>query len=424
MERFKRNIFLFGAGAIRDWDGPKTSELTDSIVEYGFKAKDGKTITFHIKQILEQDGHSVNFETILSVIEELIIFYSGKGQSDSKKSFLAPFLSLSDLLCSFLNYSVIGNINSSYSLNIPDYEISSSGKTASHGETPNQFFFESLLNNLHTLIGNRISRYNFHTQNKQDIIESTRNKPLNDSFSNWIRTFIDKQEIVRLYTLNYDRLNKVILENRGIDVFEGFDSKAIVPYSKTIPPNLKRIITDTDCLCNYNLHGCINWRLVELNNYKNYLPVLKAGERLALSYYKSPLFEVEKGKPGVYTNIIAGYQKAQRSVLSPYRQMQASFDKDCFTADNIFIIGYSFNDEHINESIRMALIYNKSLTIQILDCDFLNKLKLKYFSEFTNLIPNQNHERISENVYSYGNTFAYIYKFKDFLLGKIKYQNE
>jgi len=73
MERFKRNIFLFGAGAIIDWGGPITSELTDSIVEYGFKAKDGKTITFHIKQILEQDGHSVNFETILSVIEELII---------------------------------------------------------------------------------------------------------------------------------------------------------------------------------------------------------------------------------------------------------------------------------------------------------------------------------------------------------------
>jgi len=97
---------------------------------------------------------------------------------------------------------------------------------------------------------------------------------------------------------------------------------------------------------------------------------------------------------------------------------------DCFTADNIFIIGYSFNDEHINESIRMALIYNKSLTIHILDCDFLDKLELKYFSEFTNLIPDQNPERISENVYSYGNTFAYIYRFKDFLLGKIKYQNE
>jgi hypothetical protein len=31
--------------------------------------------------------------------------------------------------------------------------------------------------------------------------------------------------------------------------------------------------------------------------------------------------------------------------MTPFRQMQSAFDKDCILADKITIIGYSFNDE-------------------------------------------------------------------------------
>jgi len=415
-----RNIFLFGAGAVRDWGGPKTNDLTETIVKSGFKAKDDQTITSHIYQVLIDNGYSVNFETILSVIEELIIYYSGIKHTSPKNSFHNLFFNQNKITSSFLNYSINGDVNSNYSLNIP-YDEASSSKNARSNKNPDQFFYELLLINLHTEIGAKVSKYDFHSLNKQDVIESLDKQELNNNFSKWINKFIGHDEIVRLYTLNYDRLNKVILENRGLPVFEGFDSKTIIPYNHKIVPNVKRIIEDTDCVCSYNLHGCSDWKLEILNNYKNYLPVLKVGTQLAFNYYDYPVFETEHGKPAILTNIIAGYQKTQRSALIPYKQMQASFDRDCLLADNIFIIGYSFGDEHINESIRMSLIYNSKLTIHVIDCGFMQNLELKYFSEFANLIPNQRPTKVADKIYSYGNTYAYSYEFGYFLKNEIEY---
>jgi|AntRauTorckE6833_2_1112554.scaffolds.fasta_scaffold95727_1 DNA-directed RNA polymerase subunit F len=104
--------------------------------------------------------------------------------------------------------------------------------------------------------------------------------------------------------------------------------------------------------------------------------------------------------------------------------MQASFDRDCFLADNLIVIGYSFSDEHINECIRIALLYNSQLKIHIIDCGFENDLALKYLSEFTKLKSHQKPKNIKENIISLGNTFVYKYKFKDFLSNKIEFVNE
>ncbi len=417
MNQSKRNIFLFGAGAVIDWGAPRTKELTDKMVQWGFKARDGKTITLHIKDILEKNGHSVNFETILSVIEELIVFYAGKKISNHNNSLMPPFLSSNDLLCSFLNYSVKGDINSRYTLNIPDDKVASN-RNPTPDKAPNQFFFEMLLTELLSNIEVYVDSYSFHSK-KHTKIES-KNKTLNDSFSNWIKTFVDNQEIVRLYTLNYDRLNKVILENRGVDVFEGFDSRAIVSDLNGIEPNLMRIVNDADCVCNYNMHGCAYWELKELRNHKTFLPFLIPRIYIADNYSEVPSLETEKGKSIICTNIIAGYQKTQKSVLSPYKQMQCSFDRDCLNADNIFIIGYSFSDEHINESIKMALIFKKSLKIHIIDCGFLENVYSKYDSEFIQISPYSENNSYSLKVRSIRNTIIYNYKFKDFLSEKIK----
>ncbi|NQU85066.1 MAG: hypothetical protein HQ541_04835, partial [Mariniphaga sp.] len=72
----KRNVFLFGADAVFDWNGPTTKELTKKLIKIGFKASNGKTITYHIAKTLNKLDYELNFETILSVIEELIVYYS------------------------------------------------------------------------------------------------------------------------------------------------------------------------------------------------------------------------------------------------------------------------------------------------------------------------------------------------------------
>lgn len=50
--------------------------------------------------------------------------------------------------------------------------------------------------------------------------------------------------------------------------------------------------------------------------------------------------------------------------------MQAAFDKDCCFADEIYVIGYSFGMEHINESIKTALRHNENVKITIVDPNF------------------------------------------------------
>jgi hypothetical protein len=76
----KRTIFLFGAGATLAWNSPSTSELTDLVRTSGFKCADNTTrITEFIYRTLLANGYpsrNVNFETIISVIEDIIIYYS------------------------------------------------------------------------------------------------------------------------------------------------------------------------------------------------------------------------------------------------------------------------------------------------------------------------------------------------------------
>jgi hypothetical protein len=76
----KRAVFLFGAGATLAWNSPTTSELTELVRTTGFKCADNSTrITEFIYATLIANGYpsrDVNFETIISVVEDLIIHYS------------------------------------------------------------------------------------------------------------------------------------------------------------------------------------------------------------------------------------------------------------------------------------------------------------------------------------------------------------
>ena len=128
------------------------------------------------------------------------------------------------------------------------------------------------------------------------------------------------------------------------------------------------------------------------------------------------------------TNIITGYQKIQKSIFPPFRQMQAAFDKDCCLADNIYIIGYSFGDEHINETLRTTLENNRKVNIFIVDPNFTKDdfdlhVLLKIFGvSDRNLQP----INVSKNHYSFLNSQVSIHTlyFKDYLSNSTLYANK
>ena len=107
----KREIFLFGAGAVIDWNAPTTPEITNTIRETGFSLKNSNIkITEFIYQRLIKCGYKdseINFETIINVIEELIVYYSEFNKKSNTPSLLKVFLSENDL-SEIFNYSISG----------------------------------------------------------------------------------------------------------------------------------------------------------------------------------------------------------------------------------------------------------------------------------------------------------------------------
>lgn len=119
------------------------------------------------------------------------------------------------------------------------------------------------------------------------------------------------------------------------------------------------------------------------------------------------------------TNIITGYQKAQKAVITPFKQMQSAFDKDCCFAEEIYIIGYSFGDEHINGSLRTALRHNPDLKIIIVDPFFMKEnfdvaVSMKLFSATGKQMTFPKTIEPNVHVHDGGSFIVYTMEFQEF----------
>lgn len=413
-----RTVFLFGAGATLEWNSPTTSELTDLIRQTSFRTTDNATtITDFIYSTLLRSGyagHTVNFETIISVIEELIIYYSKFDKGLTGPSISSVFLQARHE-GELLNYSVDGTAKHGYQLQIPAGGSYPFSKSSYDNETPSQFFFEQLLAALLTNLTARIHTYAYHTETSP---MKTVDDDMSKLFVNWMDS-ISANATLRLYTLNYERIFKILLSRAGLSVFEGFDCEEHV--KGTLRANIPRILTDTDSHVHYNLHGSAFWEVLDVDQKHLPNPEIIFSSVFPLPLTNQPVcIQAEKGRTLLVTNIITGYQKAQRGVITPFRQMQAAFDRDCCLADELYIVGYSFGDEHINGSVKAALRYNRKLKITVVDPGFIkNKLDYEFALRF---FPYKDHQdmrpnKVSNNVYSYlGEDFTvHTVRFREFL---------
>lgn len=78
--------------------------------------------------------------------------------------------------------------------------------------------------------------------------------------------------------------------------------------------------------------------------------------------------------------------KASRILFPPHLQFYNSFYTDCIRADQLMIIGYSFSDVHINQTIKSALKANNKLKVLIVDY-LKENAKYEKFWEKAELIP-------------------------------------
>lgn len=370
----KRTVILFGAGAVIDWGGPWTRDITNLIRNSGFWATDGKTrITEFIYQHLLKSGFSnteVNFETIFNVLEELIGYYANQNGDKGFPSYIYSFFT-QNFESELLNFEKEEH-SRSFKIHIPGLDRQFS-PSATHNENPNQLFFQELVQTLLTNIYDTIEKYGDHRLNYSNVICEERKK-INQLFCDWIEK-TNQNGILRMYTLNYERNFKVILE-KGIpemSIFEGFEAESEINYEDRIPANTARILTDFESHCHYNLHGSIYWNIESENQNGFFTPqyFLTGYGNLTINN-AHPVVQSEKGKTVLVSNFIAGYQKLQKGAITPFRQMKYAFDRDCITANTIYIIGYSFGDEHINSAIGEAIRNNPDVRLIFVDPAFLN----------------------------------------------------
>lgn len=399
-----------------DWNGPSTPELTDLIKESGFFIKNSKqTVTDFIYQNLIEKEYlkeELNFEIIINVIEELIIYYSEYNRDLQTPSILRSFIE-NEQLDKIFDFAIDGGKrNHGYKLQIPEGKDYPFSNFAYKKENPNEFYLKHLISEIITDICARVSEYSYHTKGNSVIDLQSE---LSKDFVKWISS-IERNNNIRLYTLNYDRIFKILLKENNIDCFEGFYPTEEVSDMQGLRCDVPRILEDVHSNIYYNLHGSAFWRVLATNHNQidgpeivyTGIPELSMNEEIAE-------IQIEKGKPVYLTNIITGYQKAQKSMISPFKQMNSSFDRDCFRTDKIYIIGYSFSDEHINQSLKNALRYNKGLQLEIVDPNFIenqmdHKLSLTLFQYIENdfLKP----KKIEDNIFCYFENRIKVYTLK------------
>jgi hypothetical protein len=391
----KRTVILFGSGALKGWGGTQTDELTEIVTKSGpefiLKDKEGTKLMKFIYNTFIDSGYKekkdINFETLINAIEELIIYYSYYNQEDEKNlpSFL-KVLFTSKYENQILNFSKIDNKKNNYRLQIPENIEYVFAKTAKNNESPEQFYFQHLLETLLTGINSKVSSYSYHSKNKSKIFQPE-NSIINKHFQYWIKN-LSEHSIIRIYTLNYDRIFKILTEDIGLNIFEGFSYEDSIPISG-VSPDIKKILTDLKSNIHYNLHGSSYWNVNARNPRTQLISpyiTLHPHIKFSINNVDFTSIQMERGKNIVLSNIITGYQKTQKSAVTPYKQMQASFDRDCCIADEILIIGYSFGDSHINSSINTALISNKTLKLHIIDPAYCEKKNRKGYDLLINRI--------------------------------------
>lgn len=109
----KDTIILFGAGAAIPWGGPTTSDLTEVTRKSAASFK-GNNIAQNATEFILQrlithgiDEFDINFETIISVIEELIMHHAYIDAVKKIPSISQGFFS-TELCADFWNFSVEG----------------------------------------------------------------------------------------------------------------------------------------------------------------------------------------------------------------------------------------------------------------------------------------------------------------------------
>ncbi len=165
---------------------------------------------------------------------------------------------------------------------------------------------------------------------------------------------------INIFTTNSDLLNETALDDLNINYNNGFGgglkrvfnpARFRYTFSKKIDVNLEKFEPLEDMVYLYKLHGSINWVEKDGNYFFNIHEI-----------------SVDQNTPneGNVSLIYPTPLKQKQSLGSPYTDIIREFQTKLSLPNSVlFVIGYSFSDEHINNIVYQSLTSNSSLSVVI-----------------------------------------------------------
>ena len=331
----KRVVYLLGAGAMIDFGGPKTCELTNMCIDV-LNNNQGEGILSSLDKTYGIGKY--NFETIIAAVEHLLDWYNAK-EADG--------------------YITTEDTNIIRLLFVPHFNFTSDKLVG--------IYFD-LIN---TII-KRVSCYDTYGpwNNNHNILEKY-----------FQSRSVEGQN--KIYSLNYDRLIPRVSQ---IDFADGTGEK----YGHTFfDYNLKYVLYSK---CSYiNLHGSIYLKMIPDFYYKI--------EQAFSPQYLGSAIKIKGGSPNeklIFSPIIAGYSKSQRMLSDPFNFGLGAFMADCNLCDELVIVGYSFSDPHIN-SIINNYVLSRNVDITIVDKKDASIIEKELMFKFHVVTPFRNDSGTSFN---------------------------
>ena len=167
---------------------------------------------------------------------------------------------------------------------------------------------------------------------------------------------------INVFTTNNDLFNETALDSLNIHYINGFSGglkKYFNPaffnytFSKRMDTSLEKFEPVNNMVYLYKIHGSVNW-VEDCSNANSYFNIRE-------------LTEIEKNYDG-RTMIYPTPLKQNKSLGSPYVDLFREFQHKLLEPSSVlFVLGYSFNDEHINDIIYRSLVTNSSLILCIVN---------------------------------------------------------
>jgi len=382
----KNKLILLGAGAVIDIGGPfticdrknisDTCCLTHHILNTGVYINPQLRLVQVIYLEICKQNQNANFEDIIDFIENAIVSVSYPNHLSYKHfyEFIAK-----NLIIKIDNDKFV--INSFCIINI------------SIKDKLDAYFIilKDLLVNIINAIRIKVTHY-----------ESKNNECFDKRFINWFdKQILYKHKSVNIYSLNYDSYIYNLIAKNNISI-------------KLIKPNNLNVNKPVNY---YNLHGSTKWKIIKPLNKKSYQFEYEEN----IENTDIHITEITD-KYKLLSPIITGKDKVNKCFAEPFKQIINNFDKDIRVADEIYLIGYSFNDNHINTILRKSIEENPSVKVVVVnpgwkipefDDIITNDIKLNTKKSGKYSILNINH-----NLFEYeGSNMRFFYeKYIDYLV--------